>query len=130
MKTMVIFRLLALTFLNILFSLFHLYGQTVLPESRNYKLEKLADGIYAAIHNNQGGYAICNAGKVDLGGKTIVIDHFISPVAARDLKQHAEYLTDKAITLMLNLDPQSHHTRGNQVFIPGADILSTLNARK
>lgn len=42
----------------------------------------VADGIFAAIHNNEGGYAICNAGIIDLGDKTIVIDPFISPTAA------------------------------------------------
>ena len=113
-----------------LFPLCNINGQSALPESRHYKLERLADGIFAAIHNNQGGYAICNAGIVDLGDKTIIIDPFISPAAARDLKQHAEYLTGKKISLVLNLDPHSDHTRGNQVFVPGADIISTPNARK
>ncbi len=105
-------------------------GQSVLPESRHYKLEKLANGVYAAIHNNQGGYAICNAGIVDLGNKVIVIDPFMSPAAARDLKQHAELLTGKKISLVLNLDLHSDHTRGNQVFVPGADIVSTPNTRR
>ena len=95
MKIKNVFKLLILTILSTLFSLFHINGQTGLPESKHYKLEKLADGIYAAIHNNEGGYAICNAGIIDLGDKTIVIDPFISPAAARDLKQHAEYLTGK-----------------------------------
>ena len=84
----------------------------------------------AAIHNNLGGYAICNAGIVDLGDKVIVIDPFMSPAAARDLKQYAEYLTGKKISLVLNLHPHSDHTRGNQVFVPGADILNTPNTRK
>jgi len=110
--------------------LFQINGQSVLPESQHYKMEKLADGVYGAIHNNQGGYAICNAGIVDLGDKTIVIDPFISPSAARDLKQHAEYLTGKKVSLVLNLDPHSDHTRGDQVFFPEADILSSPNARK
>jgi hypothetical protein len=125
-----VLRLLILTIMVIIFSLFHINGQKVLPESRHYKLEKLTEGIYAAIHNNQGGYAICNAGIIDLGDKTVIIDPFISPAPARDLKQHAEYLTGKTITLVLNLDPHSDHTSGNQVFVPGADILSTPNARK
>lgn len=129
MKIINILRLLILTIPGFL-SLMHINGQSVLPESRHYKLEKLADGIYAAIHNNDGGYAICNAGIVDLGDKVIVIDPFMSPAAARDLKEHAEYLTGKKIELVLNLHGHSDHTGGNQVFVPGADILSTPNARK
>jgi len=112
------------------FSLLNIKGQTGLPVSRHYILQKLADGVYAAIHNNEGGYAICNAGIIDLGDKTIVLDPFISPTAARDLKQHAEYLTGKPVSLVLNLDPHSDHTSGNQVFVPGADIIGTPNARK
>jgi glyoxylase-like metal-dependent hydrolase (beta-lactamase superfamily II) len=115
---------------SVLFPLNNINGQPALPESRHYKLEKLAEGVYAAIHNNEGGYAICNAGIIDLGDKTIVLDPFISPAAARDLKQHAEYLTGKKVSLVLNLDPHSDHTRGNQVFVPGANILSTPNGRK
>lgn len=130
MKAKNVLRLLVLAFPGILFPFFQINGQTELPVSRHYKLEKLAEGIYAAIHNNPGGYAICNAGIIDLGDKTIVLDPFISPAAARDLKQHAEYLTGKKISLVLNLDPHSDHTSGNQVFVPGADILSTPNARK
>jgi glyoxylase-like metal-dependent hydrolase (beta-lactamase superfamily II) len=107
-----------------------MYAQAGLPQSKHYRLEKLADGIYAAIHNDEGGYAICNAGIIDLGDKTIVIDPFISPEAARDLKQHAEYLTGRPVSLVLNLDPHSDHTGGNQVFVPDADIIGTLNTRK
>ena len=108
----------------------HLNGQKALPESRHYTLVKLADGIYAAVHNDEGGYAICNAGIIDLGNKTIVIDPFISPMAARDLKQHAEYLTGRPVTLVLNLDSHNDHNGGNQVFVPGADIIGTPYTRK
>jgi cyclase len=123
-------RQLILLVISIFFSLSHIHGQSELPKSRHYILERLADGIYAAIHNNEGGYAICNAGIIDLGDKTIVIDPFISPTAARDLKRHAEYLTGKPVSLVLNLDPHSDHTSGNQVFVPDADIIGTPNSRK
>ncbi|HQG76172.1 MAG TPA: MBL fold metallo-hydrolase [Bacteroidales bacterium] len=129
MKTMNVIKSLTLV-ISGLSLVFQIDGQSVLSESRHYKLEKLADGVYAAIHNNQGGYAICNAGIVDLGDKTIVIDPFMSPSAARDLKQDAEYLTGKTVSFVLNLDLHSDHNRGNQVFYPGADIISTPNARK
>ncbi|MBN1997840.1 MBL fold metallo-hydrolase, partial [candidate division KSB1 bacterium] len=114
----------------ILMPVYYLNGQTELPESQHYFFKKLADGVYAAIHNDDGGFAICNAGIVDLGDKTIVIDPFISPTAARDLKKHAESLTEKPVSLVLNLDPHNDHTRGNQVFSPEADIIGTANARR
>ncbi|MDX9904022.1 MAG: MBL fold metallo-hydrolase [Bacteroidales bacterium] len=130
MKTKIPFRLPALTLSGLLFSLFTVSGQTELPQSEHYTLERLADGVYAAIHNNLGGHAICNAGIIDLGDKTVVLDPFMSIAAARDLKEHAELLTGKPVSLVLNLHGHSDHTRGNQVFVPGADILSTPNARK
>lgn len=130
MKTTQGIRLTILLVSGIVFSLPQIYGQNGLPESEHYKLDKLAEGVYAAIHNNEGGYAICNAGIIDLGDRTVVLDPFISPVAARDLKKHAEFLTGKPVSLVLNLDPHSDHSGGNQVFVPGADIIGTPNARK
>ena len=44
--------------------------------SENFFLEELAPGVWAAIHNDQFGKAICNAGIIDLGDKTIVFDHY------------------------------------------------------
>jgi hypothetical protein len=58
MKTKKIVQLLILLIIHTFISLSNLIGQTGLPESKHYKLEKLADGIYAAIHNDEGGYAI------------------------------------------------------------------------
>ncbi|MBN2480174.1 MAG: MBL fold metallo-hydrolase [Bacteroidales bacterium] len=129
MKIINEFGLLILTVTG-LFAFLITNGQSVLPESRHYKLEKMADGVYAAIHNNDGGYAICNAGIIDMGDRTIVLDPFMSPAAARDLKHHAVYLTGKPVTLVFNLHGHSDHTGGNQVFVPGADIISTPNARE
>jgi len=74
--------------IGLLFSFSFAEGQGI-PESQHYKLEKLSDGIFTAIHNSEGGYAICNAGIIDQCDKTIVIDPFFSPAAARDLKKHA-----------------------------------------
>jgi cyclase len=86
------------------------------PATRHFKIEKLAESVYAAIHNDSGGYAVCNAGIIDLGNKTVVLDPFISPMAARDLKRQAEYLTGRPVSLVLNLDLHYDHTYGNQAF--------------
>ncbi len=51
--------------------------------SRHFNLEQLADGVYAAIHAEEG-WAICNAGIIDLGDRTLVFDSFMSPQAAID----------------------------------------------
>lgn len=49
----------------------------------------MAGGICAAIHK-QGGWAISNAGILDLGDRVLVFDTFMTPEAARDLRNAAE----------------------------------------
>lgn len=104
-------------------------SQELIQTSSHYKLHELAEGVYAAIHNDSAGYAICNAGIIDLGDRTIVIDPFISPMAAADLKRHAEELTGREVQLVINLHYHNDHTRGNQTFKPGAMIMGTAEAR-
>ena len=69
-----------------------------LPTSRHFWLERLADGVYAAIHA-EGGAAISNAGIVDLGGRTLVYDTFLTPQAAADLRYAAEAVKERALPL-------------------------------
>lgn len=60
--------------------------------SRHFTLEKVTEGIYAAIAKDGGG-AVGNAGFIDLGDKTIVFDTFNTQQAAEDLRSMAEALT-------------------------------------
>ena len=96
--------------------------------SRHFEIHRLADGVYAAIHT-VGGHAICNAGIVDLGDRTIVFDTFLSPEAARDLKRAAESYTSRAVSFVVNSHDHNDHIRGNTVFRPGAEIISTEQVR-
>ena len=63
-----------------------------IPKSKHFQLQRLADGVYAAVASERG-YAICNAGIIDTGDKTIVFDTFISPEATKDLLRAAKRLT-------------------------------------
>jgi alkyl sulfatase BDS1-like metallo-beta-lactamase superfamily hydrolase len=78
--------LIAFTF-NIFF---YSSGQTF--KSKHFTIQKLADGVYVVIAKN-GGYAICNAGIIDLGDATLIFDPFMTPEAAEDLKKASELLT-------------------------------------
>ena len=102
-------------------------AQTI--DSKHFRLEKLAEGVYAAIHIN-GGYAICNAGIINLGEKTLIFDPFITPEAALDLRSAAETLFDNPITFVVNSHFHNDHIRGSQVFVPGASIISTTTTRE
>ena len=96
--------------------------------SKHFKIEKLSDGVYAAIHSF-GGYAICNAGIIDLGEKVLVFDTFLTVEAARDLRKAAESITGKEVTYVVNSHAHNDHIRGNQVFYPNSVIISTIKLR-
>ena len=95
----------------------------------NFVIQQLAPGVWAAIHNDQFGKAICNAGIVDLGDKTLVFDPFMTPQAAEELKFTAEELTGKPVTIVINSHYHNDHIRGNQVFAPTATIISSNYTR-
>jgi len=97
--------------------------------SENFVLEQLAPGVWAAIHNDQYGKAICNAGIVDLGDKTLVFDPFMNPQAARELRSIAEELTRRPVTIVVNSHFHNDHIRGNQEFTPFATIISSTYTR-
>lgn len=94
-------------------------------ESSNFKIQEIVPGVWAAIQNDQYGKAICNAGIIDLGDKTVVFDPFMTPQAARELKEVAEQLTKRPVSLVINSHFHNDHIRGNQVFSPEATIIST-----
>ena len=95
-----------------------------IPKSKHFQLQRLADGVYAAVASERG-YAICNAGIIDTGDRTIVFDTFISPEATKDLLRAAKRLTPQSNIRVVNSHYHNDHIRGNQVFPPDVDILST-----
>ncbi len=98
--------------------------------SRNFSLQSLAPGIWAAINNDQYGRSICNAGVVDLGDKLLIFDAFMNPEAARELKDMAEEMTGKFVCMVVDSHFHNDHIRGNQVFSSEATIISTVFTRK
>jgi glyoxylase-like metal-dependent hydrolase (beta-lactamase superfamily II) len=92
--------------------------------SRHFSLVGLSEGVWAAIHQDPGGHAICNAGIIDLGDKTMVMDPFMNPDAASDLKNAAEQLTGKPVSIVVNSHFHNDHIRGNQCF-ERASVIST-----
>jgi glyoxylase-like metal-dependent hydrolase (beta-lactamase superfamily II) len=95
-----------------------------LPQSKHFRLEELAGGVYAAIATEEGS-AVGNAGIVDLGGETLVFDTFMTPAAARDLQATAERLTGNPVTYVINSHWHNDHIRGNQVFPSTTHIITT-----
>jgi cyclase len=100
-----------------------------LPDSKHFRIQQLADGVYAAIHID-GGAAIGNAGIVDLGDRTLIYDTFLAPQAAADLPCAAEALTGRPIDAVINSHWHNDHIWGNQVFGADTDIISTEETRR
>ncbi len=96
--------------------------------SKHFRLEQLTEGVYACIHA-EGGWAISNAGIIDLGDRTLVYDTFLSLEAAHDLRNAAEGLTGRPVQAVINGHPHNDHIWGNQVFSADVDIISTTRTR-
>lgn len=96
--------------------------------SPHFDLHQLAPGVFAAFAAADG-YAVGNAGIIDLGDRTLVFDTCITPEAARDLKRAANALTGKRVAVVVNSHYHNDHIRGNQIF-DDADLISTALTRE
>ena len=95
--------------------------KTKLQDSQHFTLKHLASGVYACIHKS-GGAAYSNAGIVDLGGRTIVVDAFDTMVAGRDLRQTAEVLFGRPVDRLILTHPHSDHYKGLDEVIDNATV--------
>lgn len=95
----------------------------------HFRLRQVAKGVWAAIHKNPGGHAICNAGIIDLGDKTVLIDPFMNLDAAEELKTTAIKLTGRDASVVINTHCHNDHIRGNQLFA-SSSIISTAWTRE
>lgn len=93
--------------------------------SANFTIQQLAPSVWVAIHNQHYGKAICNAGIIDMGDKTLIFDPFMTPSAAAELRDVARKLTNKNQFYIVNSHHHTDHIRGNQAFLPNATIFAT-----
>ena len=98
-------------------------------QSQHFQLERVADGIYAAVARADGG-AVGNAGIVDLGETTLVFDTFQTPQAARDLLAAAGRLLGRPVSFVVNSHWHGDHVHGNAIFPAGAPVLATATTRE
>lgn len=96
---------------------------------KHFSIEPLAEGVYAAIHT-EGGAAICNAGLIELGGLLVVFDTFLTPQAAKDLRQFSINTFSRVPELVINSHYHNDHVWGNQVFAGEAQIISSVRTRQ
>lgn len=98
-------------------------------DSRHFTVERLADGVYACIHK-PGGAAYSNAGIIDLGDRTLVVDAFDTLTAGRDLRQTAEALFDRPVETLLLTHPHSDHWIGASAFDAETSLVCSKKTRE
>jgi glyoxylase-like metal-dependent hydrolase (beta-lactamase superfamily II) len=96
--------------------------------SPHFRIEKLGPGIYAAIARTRG-YGLCNAGIVDLGGRTVVFDSMLTPMAGADLARAAERCTGRKPDWVVNSHWHGDHIWGNSAF-RGGRVVSSRKVRE
>lgn len=95
----------------------------------DFKLEKLGEGVWAAI-GRDGGKAGANAGFVVGEDGVAVIDTFEDPGAAKELLAEIRKITPLPIRFVVNTHYHLDHVNGNDVFAAaGATILAQRNVR-
>jgi len=99
-----------------------------LRTGRHFQLESLAPGVHAAIAT-QTGYGLCNAGIVDLGGRTVVFDSMLTPIAGADLARVAERCTGQKPSWVVNSHWHGDHIWGNSAFVD-AHVVSSRRVRR
>jgi glyoxylase-like metal-dependent hydrolase (beta-lactamase superfamily II) len=91
------------------------------PQYRHFTLEPLADGVYACIHR-PGGLAYSNAGILDLGDQTLVVDAFQIGAAAHELRAAAEAIFGRPVAHLALTHAHPDHWIG----LPAFDTQTTV----
>jgi glyoxylase-like metal-dependent hydrolase (beta-lactamase superfamily II) len=97
--------------------------------SRHFTVHSLADGVFAAIAKD-GGWAICNSALIDLGGRSLIFDSFLTPQASMDLRRFATDIRAGGPDIVVNSHHHNDHIWGNQVFSSDAQLISSSRTRE
>ncbi|MFX1316934.1 MAG: MBL fold metallo-hydrolase, partial [Promethearchaeota archaeon] len=98
-------------------------------DSEFFSLYKLSDGVFAAICKENSGMG-SNAGFIDLGDFSLMIDTTIRTKAAEDLKRASINFTGKIPKVVIITHYHLDHVIGNSIFDPSTLIITsdrTLN---
>jgi len=98
-------------------------------ESVHFTLEPLTTGVYACV-SKPGGAAYSNAGIIDLGDRTLIVDAFDTMAAGGDLRHVAESLFDRRVDTILLTHPHSDHWMGASAFDNTTVLIATKKTRQ
>jgi cyclase len=97
--------------------------------TEHFTLNPLADGVYACVHK-PGGAAYSNAGIIDLGDRTLLVDAFDTLAAGRDLRQTAEALFGRPVETIILTHAHSDHWIGASAFDASTTLLASETTRE
>ena len=97
-------------------------------ENEHFQIVQVQPGVFAAIHRH-GGWAISNAGFIDLGEECLVFDTFMTSRAAEKLRAVINDLLGKPVRYIINSHYHNDHIWGNQAFEGSVDIVSSAETR-
>ncbi|MCX6092514.1 MAG: MBL fold metallo-hydrolase [Candidatus Bipolaricaulota bacterium] len=103
-------------------------SQEQVRESKHFDLIPLCDGVYACVHK-AGGAASSNAGIIDLGDQTLVVDAFNTVAAGRDLRATAETLFGRPVSALVLTHWHDDHWIGASAFDVETLFLATEPTR-
>ena len=90
-----------------------------------WSVEAVAPGVWAAVAvPTEDGGPLCNAGIVDTGKATIVVDTGASPHHGAAIAAIAQRLTGRAPSIAINTHHHDDHTSGNEGLPPGVVVVA------
>lgn len=98
-------------------------------QSNHFDLHQLSEGVFAAIHK-EGGAAYSNAGIIDLGDSTLVVDAFDTALAARDLRRISEELFSRPVDILAITHSHNDHWIGASAFDEKTTMYASETTRK
>jgi cyclase len=93
-----------------------------------FRLEPLGPGVWAALGRREAGVT-SNAGIVDLGNVTLIVDSFLTPQAAEELRTASRVLTGRDPSALVNTHWHFDHCLGNGAF-RDCEIYATEETRE
>ena len=94
----------------------------------SFRLEKLADGVYAAIRTEGAGHIIDANSLIIISTRdVIVVDANVTPASARGVIAAIKKLTTKPVRYVVNTHFVDDHVLGNQAFAeayPGVEFIA------
>lgn len=98
-------------------------------DSVAFEIQKLGEGVYAAISPGPKMPAVANAAFIILSDSVMVVDSHMTRAAARALLHEIGQITDKPVRYLVQTHFHEDHVGGNPAFPNMVDIIAHTRAR-